>query len=402
MFFSHENVNHTVSIIEQSSLDGSNRKILLNSSQPISSLTTDLDSNRLYFIRKQTGGIDYLDLSTGNVHEVVEPQKLTLGYKKIDGITIYKDAIYFAENTDGSIEKCDKTTCDNRTTVRMNKDIVYSLTVFHLGAQQGQNPCSNATNKCDHLCLATSTTEYVCKCAIGYRIDAKNASKCLGETEFLLYSIGHELRGVRLNSITNETTQDDQLEHVLAPIPRISLATNIDYHHRYDLLFYADSDKGEITSIKRDGTNRRIIVNQTDLFDANGGDWLSGIAVDWIADNVYWCDEKRNIIEVARLNGSLRYVVISYVNKPKAIAIDPVAGYLFFIGGDKKGMSMSFKTEFFPAGINFVIILTLHLFRLILHRSFSIRWQQSSGFIESIGPSVKSRARPKQSNCILV
>lgn len=40
---------------------------------------------------------------------------------------------------------------------------------------------------------------------------------------------------------------------------------------------------------------------------------------------------------MARLNGSLRFVVISYVNKPKAIAIDPIAGYLFYIGGDKKG-----------------------------------------------------------------
>lgn len=157
----------------------------------------------------------------------------------------------------------------------------------------------------------------------------------------MFYSIGHELRGVRLTNQTNQTTQDDELEHILPPIPRIS-STNIDYHHRYDLLFYADSDSGQITTVKRDGTNRQVIVNQTDLFDANGGDWLGGIAVDWIADNIYWCDEKRNIIEVARLNGSQRYVVISYVNKPKAIAIDPVAGYLFFVGGDKKGNLTNF------------------------------------------------------------
>lgn len=335
LYFSHENSNGTTFIIEQSSLDGSQRKILLNSSQPIGSLTADLDSNRLYFIRKQTGGIDYLDLTSNNVHEVVQPEKKG-SYKKIDGITIHKDIIYFAENANYTIEKCDKTTCDNRTLVRMNKDIVYSLAIFHSGAQQGENACSNASKKCDHLCLATSATEYVCKCAIGYIVDPTNSAKCVGEKEFILYSIGHELRGVRLNNNSN-VTQDDQLEHVLAPIPRISLATNIDYHHRYDLLFYADSDKGEMTSIKRDGTNRQVIVNQTDLFDANGGDWLSGIAVDWIADNIYWCDEKRNLIEVARLNGSLRYVIISYVNKPKAIAIDPVAGYLFYVGGDKKG-----------------------------------------------------------------
>lgn len=320
-------------------MDGTNRRILLNSSQPIGSLTADIESNRLYFIRKQTGAVDYLDLTSSTVNEVIPPEKLFHGYKKVESITIYKDAIYFAETTEAKIEKCDKNNCTNRTTVRTNKDIVYSLAIFHSGAQQGKNACSNPANKCDHLCLATSRTQYVCKCAIGYNIDPKNSSKCIGEDEFILYSIGHELRGVRLNgnNTSNETLLDDELEHVLPPIPRISLATNIDYHHRYDLLFYADSDKGEITSIKRDGTKRQVIVNQTDLFDANGGDWLSGIAVDWIADNIYWCDEKRNIIEVARLNGSLRYVVISYVNKPSGIAIDPVVGYIFFVGGDKKG-----------------------------------------------------------------
>lgn len=315
-------------------MDGSNRKILLNSSQPIGSLKVDLESKRLYFIRKGTGGIDYLDLRFGNVHEVVHPEKILISYHQVDGLAIYKDTIYFADNTDGKIDKCDKTTCANRTTVRTNKDKVYSLAVFHSGAQQSKNPLANSTKKCDHLRLATSSTGYVCKCAIGYSVDPNDSSKCVGEREFLLYSIGHELRGVRLNE---KQTQDDQMEHVLAPIPRVSFATKIDYHHRNDLLFYADTDKGEITRIKRDGTNRQVIVNQTDLFDANGGDWLSGMAVDWIAENIYWCDEKRNIIEVARLNGSLRYVVISYANKPKAIAVDPIAGYLFYVGGDKKG-----------------------------------------------------------------
>lgn len=224
-----------------------------------------------------------------------------------------------------------------------------SLRIYHSAAQSGENAClhTNSTNnKCAHLCLATSETEYVCKCAIGYNVDPNDASKCIGISDFLFYSIGHELKGINMPDTQNvkltETSEDqsdsmndDQMEHVLAPISRISLATNIDYHYQYDVLFYADSDKGEITRIKRDGTDRRVIVNQTDQFDANGGDWLSGIAVDWVADNIYWSDEKRNIIEVARLDGSSRYVVLSYVSKPKSLAVDPIAGFLFF-AGDKK------------------------------------------------------------------
>lgn len=220
-----------------------------------------------------------------------------------------------------------------------------SLRIYHAGAQLGTNACSNATNKCAHLCLATSETQYVCKCAIGFTVDANDPTKCIGVNDFLFYSIGHEVRGIKIpvpqDAIPTEGTEqtmhtnDEEMDHILAPISRISLASNVDYHHRYDLLFYADSDKGEITRINRDGTDRRVIVNQTDQFDANGGDWLSGIAVDWIADNIYWSDEKRNIIELAHLDGSSRYVVISYVSKPKALAVDPIAGFLFF-AGDKR------------------------------------------------------------------
>lgn len=235
--------------------------------------------------------------------------------------------------------------------------MVLSLKMFHSSAQLGNNSCVSELNKCEHLCFATSATEHVCKCAIGYHLDQNDNNKCVGEKEFLLYSLSHKLKGIGLKQSVNqkfgtnekaeEATDDlilieqhvdsDEIDPILAPIPRVSLATHIDYHYKYDLLFWGDSDKGEITSIKRDGTQRHVIVNQTDQFENTGGDWLSGIAIDWVADNIYWSDEKRNIIEVARLNGSSRYVVLSYVPKPKTIAIDPIAGFLFYVGDKKIG-----------------------------------------------------------------
>lgn len=48
---------------------------------------------------------------------------------------------------------------------------------------------------------------------------------------------------------------------------------------------------------------------------------LAGVAVDWVGGNVYWSDPRRNILEVARLDGSHRYVLRD--TEPAAITSEP-------------------------------------------------------------------------------
>ena len=53
-----------------------------------------------------------------------------------------------------------------------------------------------------------------------------------------------------------------------------------------------------------------------------------GIAIDWIADNLYWTDADTDKIEVARLDGRYRRVVISSnLHHPRAIVLCPQNGY---------------------------------------------------------------------------
>lgn len=53
-----------------------------------------------------------------------------------------------------------------------------------------------------------------------------------------------------------------------------------------------------------------------------------GLAVDWIAGNIYWVESNLDQIEVAKLDGTMRTTLLAgAVEHPRAIALDPREGY---------------------------------------------------------------------------
>ena len=52
-----------------------------------------------------------------------------------------------------------------------------------------------------------------------------------------------------------------------------------------------------------------------------------GLAVDWLAHNIYFSDTMSHRIEVARLDGSSRKVLLwKDLETPRSIALDPMEG----------------------------------------------------------------------------
>lgn len=49
-----------------------------------------------------------------------------------------------------------------------------------------------------------------------------------------------------------------------------------------------------------------------------------GLAVDWLADNLYWTDTGRKVLEVARMDGTCRKAIVNQgLDEPRAVAIFP-------------------------------------------------------------------------------
>lgn len=59
-----------------------------------------------------------------------------------------------------------------------------------------------------------------------------------------------------------------------------------------------------------------------------------GLAVDWVAKNLYWCDKGHDTIEVSRLDGKFKRVLIndkSILQEPRSIVLDPTRGLVKFL-----------------------------------------------------------------------
>lgn len=81
---------------------------------------------------------------------------------------------------------------------------------------------------------------------------------------------------------------------------------------QYFLLFFR--------RVNLDGSGMETVVSQ-------GLRTTDGLAVDWVARNMYWTDTGRNTIEVSRLDGSARKILINNsLDEPRAIAVFPSKG----------------------------------------------------------------------------
>ncbi|XP_016358831.1 LOW QUALITY PROTEIN: low-density lipoprotein receptor-related protein 6-like [Sinocyclocheilus anshuiensis] len=62
-----------------------------------------------------------------------------------------------------------------------------------------------------------------------------------------------------------------------------------------------------------------------------GLDYPEGMAVDWLGKNLYWADTGTNRIEVAKLDGQHRQVLVwKDLDSPRALALDPAEGFMYW------------------------------------------------------------------------
>ncbi|CAO2582037.1 Prolow-density lipoprotein receptor-related protein 1 [Lemmus lemmus] len=233
------------------------------------------------------------------------------------------------------------------------------------GSDEGElcDQCSLNNGGCSHNCSVAPGEGIVCSCPLGMELGPDNHTcqiqsycakhlKCSQKCDqnkfsvkcscyegwvlepdgescrsldpfkpFIIFSNRHEIRRIDLHKGDYS---------VLVPGLRNTIA--LDFHLSQSALYWTDVvedkiyrgkllDNGALTSFE--------VVIQYGLATPEG------LAVDWIAGNIYWVESNLDQIEVAKLDGTLRTTLLAGdIEHPRAIALDPRDGILFWTDWD--------------------------------------------------------------------
>lgn len=167
---------------------------------------------------------------------------------------------------------------------------------------------------CSQICTNTYGS-YHCSCADGYALKDKHICKAVtSEQAKLIFSNRYYLRETDLHG------------HSTLIAHNLSNAVALDYDWATKCYYWSDVTS-TISKIKRmcPSDNKTVEIHQNNLKNPDG------LAVDWVGKNLYWCDKGLDTIEVSKLDGKYRKVLIRKdLQEPRAVAVDPFEKYIYW------------------------------------------------------------------------
>uniref|UniRef100_A0A673K1S7 Low-density lipoprotein receptor-related protein 1B-like n=1 Tax=Sinocyclocheilus rhinocerous TaxID=307959 RepID=A0A673K1S7_9TELE len=192
---------------------------------------------------------------------------------------------------------------------------------------------------CSHECLVAPGKGVVCSCPVGFQLGSDSRT-----CEVLDYCTKHLRCSQVCEQHKNTVKCSCYPGWSLGPDGDSCYSTGKQWPVDYLLAFGLKPDYSP---------NCKFVVpagvSSIEVVVQHGLATPEGLAVDWIAGNLYWIDSNLDQIEVSKLNGELRTTLIAGgMEHPRAIAVDPGQGALFWTDWDAtfpriEGASMSGK-----------------------------------------------------------
>ncbi|KAM4794631.1 prolow-density lipoprotein receptor-related protein 1 [Rhinophrynus dorsalis] len=237
---------------------------------------------------------------------------------------------------DFKIHNCaNGTVCGEETKCFHSENTMYCTCKDGFQRIQGSNACGDINEcltfgTCSQICNNTKGS-YMCSCSKNF-IKSHHSCKAEGSNQVLYIADDNEIRSLypfNPNSAYEQAFQGDENVRIEA----------MDVYVKGNKMYWTNWHTGKISYRELHGTSsstssnrnkRQIDEGVTDL-NIPGLKMPRGIAVDWVAGNIYWTDSGRDVIEVAQMKGEHRKTLISgMIDEPHAIVVDPLRGTMYW------------------------------------------------------------------------
>ena len=242
------------------------------------------------------------------------------------GLSILGDHIYWTDWEESTLERAIKYTGEDRWVLVGHLDGLMSVqaSMTHKKGHASSKPakgleCEVNNGGCSHLCLTTPVGKK-CACPDDYELNEKNL--CIKPEAFLLYNRNGDINRSSLKPFNNNNPG------LSLPMKGIVDASAIAGDFNEGMIYWIDIEEKTISRGLVNGNNRTVVVEF-------GLDFPDDLAIDPIANNIYWTDTGLNRIEVGKVdgNGNLvarRVLVWDNLVNPSSIAVDPSRGMMFW------------------------------------------------------------------------
>nr|XP_032807603.1 low-density lipoprotein receptor-related protein 2-like isoform X3 [Petromyzon marinus] len=319
MFFSSWDAPSDAPRLERAHMDGSARApLVVGRLGWLAGLSLDHVLKRLYWSDSRYDRIECVSYS-GLDRRVVLSGSAVVPHPY--GVSLFEGRVYFTDWTRMAVLRASQFGGAEAAIVHRSGSKPHAVAVSHVARQPlVPNPCGRHGGGCEHVCLLSHRADtdglgFRCRCRLEFELQADGRSCALVQT-FLLVSAMVSVRGIPLSP--------SRQEDVVLPVtwkPSYFVGVEFDAAHRS--VFFSDSSKGSISRQNLDGTGRQVLVGD----QAEG---VEALAYDWLSGNLYWTDSRRGDVSVVRVADRSRRALLTGLQSPRAVAVHPLAGYLFW------------------------------------------------------------------------
>ncbi|XP_077858233.1 pro-epidermal growth factor isoform X26 [Macaca mulatta] len=128
---------------------------------------------------------------------------------------------------------------------------------------------------------------------------------------FLIFSHG--------NSIFRIDTEGTNYEPLVVDA---GVSVIMDFHYKEKTIYWVDLERQLLQRVFLNGSRQERVCN----IEKN----VSGMAINWINEEVIWSNQQEGIITVTDMKGNNSHVLLSALKYPANIAVDPVERFIFW------------------------------------------------------------------------